>query len=171
MMVYTTEKRFKVIIVFTHPLWMVGYLSVIIYSSLSKTFSGMFADTPWNVWRHFAEFLRTFPGMFGYIPRIIWRHSPELLRTFSRMFGVECLRTFLGMFCDILQNVWRHFPQFFRIFPGMFEDFLRNVWRHFTEYYIAPIPRVSRIPFPVPVFLVLYKFVQKHKEAIKYVKK
>ena len=152
-MVHTTEKRFKVIIAFTHPLWMMGYLSVIIYSSLSKTFSGMFGDTPRNVWRHFPEFLMTFPGMFGDIHRIIWRHSPEILRIFSRMFGVECLRTFLGMFCDILRNVWRHFPQCFRIFPGMFEDFLRNVWRHFTEYYIAPIPA-----FPAFCSLFLYSW-------------
>ena len=38
----------------------------------------------------------------------------------------------------------------------MFEDIPRNVWRYSPEYNIPPIPRVPRIPFPVPVFLVLY---------------
>ena len=42
------------------------------------------------------------------------------------------------------------------IFPGMFADIPRNIWRHSPEYNIPPIPRVPRIPFPVPVFLVLY---------------
>ena len=43
----------------------------------------------------------------------------------------------------------------------MFEDIPRNIWQHFPEYNtpeynIPPIPRVVRIPLPVPVFLVLY---------------
>ena len=38
----------------------------------------------------------------------------------------------------------------------MFYDIPRNVWRHSPEYNILPIPRVPRIPFPVPVFLFLY---------------
>ena len=38
----------------------------------------------------------------------------------------------------------------------MFGNIPRNVWGHSPEYNIPPIPRVSRIPFPVPVFLVLY---------------
>ena len=38
----------------------------------------------------------------------------------------------------------------------MFGDIPWNVWRHSPEYNIPPIPRVPRIPFPVPVFLVLY---------------
>ena len=38
----------------------------------------------------------------------------------------------------------------------MFEDIPRNVWEHSPEYSIPPIPCVPRIPFPVPVFLVLY---------------
>ena len=47
------------------------------------------------------------------------------------------------MFQDIPQNVWRHSLECLRIFPG--------IW-HFPH----PIHRVSRIPFPVPVFLVFY---------------
>ena len=42
----------------------------------------------------------------------------------------------------------------------MFGDIPRNVWRHSPEYNIPPIPRVPRIPFPVPVFLVLYIALQ-----------
>ena len=38
----------------------------------------------------------------------------------------------------------------------MFEYIPRNVWRYSPEYNIPPIPRVHRIPFPVPLFLVLY---------------
>ena len=38
----------------------------------------------------------------------------------------------------------------------MFENIPRNIWRHSPEYSIPPIPCVPRIPFPVPVFLVLY---------------
>ena len=38
----------------------------------------------------------------------------------------------------------------------MFSKISRNVWRHSPEYNIPLIPRVLRIPFPVPVFLVLY---------------
>ena len=53
-------------------------------------------------------------------------------------------------------NVWRRSPEFLIKFPGMFSNIPRNVWRHSPEYNIPPIPRVPRIPFPVPVFLVLY---------------
>ena len=38
----------------------------------------------------------------------------------------------------------------------MFEDIPRNIWRYSPEYRIPPIPHVPRIPFAVPVFLVLY---------------
>ena len=38
----------------------------------------------------------------------------------------------------------------------MFCDIPRNVWRHSPEYNILPILHVPHIPFPVPVFLVLY---------------
>ena len=44
---------------------------------------------------------------------------------------------------DILWNVWGHSPECLGTFPRMFID-------------IPPIPRVPRIPLPVPVFLVLY---------------
>ena len=43
------------------------------------------------------------------------------------------------------------------IFPGIFEGISRNIWRHSPEYNIPPIRRVPRIPFPVPLFLFLYK--------------
>ena len=39
--------------------------------------------------------------------------------------------------------------------PGMFDDIPQNIWRHSPEYNIPPIPRVPRIPFPIPL-LVLY---------------
>ena len=68
----------------------------------------------------------------------------------------EVNRTFPGMFCYIPRNVWLHSPECLIIFSGMFEDIPRNVWRHSPEYNIPPISRVPRIPFPVPVFLVLY---------------
>ena len=60
------------------------------------------------------------------------------------------------MFGDIPRNVWRHSPKCLATFPGMFEDIPRNVWRHSPEYNIPLIPRVPRIPFPIPVFLFLY---------------
>ena len=41
----------------------------------------------------------------------------------------------------------------------MFEYIPRNIWRHSPEYNIPLIPRVPRIPFSVPVFLVLYKAI------------
>ena len=84
-----------------------------------------------------------FPGMFGDIPRNIWRHSSECLRTFPGMFGEP-------------RNVWGHSPECLRAFPWMFGHIPRNVWGHSPEYSIPRIPRVLRIPFPVPVFLVLY---------------
>ena len=107
-------------------------------------FPGMFGDIPWNVWRHSPEYLRTFPGMFGDIPRNVSGHSPEFLRTF------------LGMFGNIPRNVWGNSPKCLATFPGIFEDIPGNVWRHSPEYNISPIRRVPPIPFPVPVFLVLY---------------
>ena len=60
------------------------------------------------------------------------------------------------MFDDIPRNFLRHSPECLATFPGMFGDIPQNVWQHSLEYNIAPIPRVPRIPFPVPVFLVLY---------------
>ena len=107
------------------------------------TFPGMFDDIPLNVWRHSPEYLATFSGMFSNIPRNVWGNSPE------------CLATFRGMFEEISPSVWRHSPECLRTFPEMFSNIPRNVWRHSSEYNIPPIPRVPRIPFPVPVFLVL----------------
>ena len=84
---------------------------------------------PQNVLQHATYYFRIFSGFFEDIPRNIWRHSPE------------CMATLPGIFGDI---------------PRKFEDIPRNVWPHSPEYNIPPIPRVPRIPFPVPVFLVLY---------------
>ena len=53
------------------------------------------------------------------------------------------------MYGGIPRNDWQR-P---RECLGMFEDIPRDIWRHPLEY---DIPRVPRIPFPVPVFLVLY---------------
>ena len=44
----------------------------------------------------------------------------------------------------------------------MLEKIPRNIWQHFPEYNIPLIPRVPRILFPVPVFLVLYIALLKH---------
>ena len=109
----------------------------------------MFCDIPRNVWGHFPECLRIFPGMFEDISRNVWGHFPECLRTFPRMFG------------DILRNVWGHSPHCLKTLPRMFGDIPQNVWRHSSEYNIPPIPRVPRIPFPVPVFLVLYMSIKR----------
>ena len=54
------------------------------------------------------------------------------------------------MFRDILPNVSRHSPEHLATFPRMFEDISRNM------AFPNPIHCVSRIPFPVPVFLVFY---------------
>ena len=58
------------------------------------------------------------------------------------------------MFGDILQNVQQHSLECLRTLPGMFGDIPMNVSQHSPEYNISPIPRVPRILFPVPVFLV-----------------
>ena len=93
--------------------------------------------------RTFLRMLVTFPRIFDDIPRNVLRHS------------LECLGTFPRMFEDIPRNV-QHSPECLMTFPRIFGDIPRNVWRHSPEYNIPPIPRVPRIPFPVPVFLVLY---------------
>ena len=63
---------------------------------------------------------------------------------------------FCGIFDDISLNVWWHSPEYLATSPGIFGDIPRNDWWHSLEYNISPIPHVPRIPFPVPVFLVLY---------------
>ena len=88
--------------------------------------------------------LRTFIRNLSYFPQNVLQHATDYFQIFS------------GFFEDILRNVWRHSPENLATFPGMFEDIPRNVWPHSPEYNIPPIPRVSRIPSPVPVFLVLY---------------
>ena len=98
----------------------------------STTFTRMFGDIP---------------GIFGNIPRNVWQHSSE------------CLRTFPGVFGYISRNVWRYSPECWKRFLGKFEYIPRNIWRHSPEYNIPLIPRVPRIPFSVPVFLVLYKAI------------
>ena len=108
------------------------------------TFHRTFYNMPQIIFEYFLDCLRTFPEMFNDISRNVWRHFPECLRTFPRMFE------------EISRNIWRHFPECLRTFPRMFGDIPRNVWRHTPEYNISPIPRVPRIPFLVPVFLVLY---------------
>ena len=115
--------------------------------------------------RHPTVEFESHPIVVG-IPRNLWWYSPECLATFPRIFydspqnigwhSPECLATFPGIFGDIPRNVWRHSPECLATFPGIFGDIPRNVWRHSPEYNILPIPRVPRIPFPVPVFLVLY---------------
>ena len=85
------------------------------------------------------------------IPRNLWWYSPE------------CLATFLGIFGDIPRNVWWHSPECLRTFLGMFGDIPQNVWGHSLEYNIPPIPRVPRIPFLAPLFLVLHIAVFKVK--------
>ena len=72
---------------------------------------------------------------------------------FDQFSTIKVNRTFPGMFRYIPRNVWRYSPECLTAFPGMFGYISRNVWRHSPEYNIPPIPRV---PFPVPVFLVLY---------------
>ena len=86
---------------------------------------------PRNLWWYSPECLATFPRIFYDSPQNIGLHCPECLATFPRIFG------------DIPRNVWGHSPEYMATFPGMFGN-------------IPPIPRVPRIPFPVPVFLVLY---------------
>ena len=81
--------------------------------------------------------------------------STECFTTCHRLFSPKFF-TFSGMFGDNPRNIWRHSPECLVTFPGMFSDIFRNVWRHSPEYSIPPIPRFPRIPFPVPVFLVLY---------------
>ena len=93
-----------------------------------------------------------FPEIFYDIPRNVWRHSPEYLATFPGIFG-----DIPWNICeDIPRNVWGHSRECLATFLGMFEGIPRNVWPHSPKYSIPPIPRVPRIPFPVPVFLVLY---------------
>ena len=89
-----------------------------------------------------TRYFTTCPRLFSNILWILWEHSPECLAIFPVML-------FPAMFEDIPWNV-------LRTFPGMFEDIPRNIWGHSPEYNFQPIPRVSHIPFPVPVFLVLY---------------
>ena len=107
----------------------------------------MFDKIPRNVRLHSPECLATFPRIFGNIPRNVWQHSPEYLRTFPGTFGY-----IPGMFGNIPRNVWQHSPECLRTFSGMFGYIPRNFWRYSSEYNIPPI---SRVPFPVPVFLVL----------------
>ena len=113
-------------------------------SETFHTFHRMFYNMPQIIFEYSLDFSRTFPGMFGDIPRNIWRHSPEYLATFPGIFG------------DIPQNVRGNSPECLATFPRMFEDIPKNVWPHSPEYNILPIPCDPRIPFPVPVFLVLY---------------
>ena len=48
------------------------------------------------------------------------------------------------------------FSYFFKQFPGMFEDIPEMFNGIPRNIYIPPTPRVPRISFPVPLFLVLY---------------
>ena len=127
-----------------------------------NTFHRVFYDMLQYVFQCSVNCLRTFSGMFVDIPQNVYRHSSECLRTFPK-----CLRIFPGMFGDILQNVWGmfgniprivwgHSPECLATFHGMFGDITQNVWQRSPKYNIPPIPRVSPIPFSVPVFLVLY---------------
>ena len=92
----------------------------------------------------YRALLCTFIRNLSYFPQSVLQHATDYFQIFS------------GFFEDIPQNVWRHSPECLRSFPGVFGDIPRNVWEHSPEYNIPPIPRVPRIPFPVPVFLVLY---------------
>ena len=116
-------------------------------SKIFYTFHRMFYNMPQIIFEYSFNFSRTFPGIFGDIPRNFSRHYPE------------CLVTFPGM----SRNVQRHspeclrsIPEFFTTFPGIFHDIPQESLKTFPEYKILPNPRVPRIPFLVPIFLVLH---------------
>ena len=133
-----------------HVMCLAAFPAMLLGHSLKclVTFPRMFGDTPQNVWGHFLECLVRYPGMFDNIPGNVCPHSPECLGTFSRVFG------------DIPCNVSGHSLECLVTLPRMFEDIPGNVWQHILECNIFPIPHVSRIPFPVPVFQVLYTAIQ-----------
>ena len=131
----TNSTRFKI---------SVSFVSVHRFIKIYIYIYKMFDNIPRNVRLHSPECLTTCPELFGCIPRNVWQHSPE------------CLTIFPGMFGYIPRNVWRYSPECWKTFLGMFEYIPPNVWRHSPEYNIPPIPRVPRIPFLAPLFLVLY---------------
>ena len=73
------------------------------------------------------------------------------------------------IFLDIFENLHQHFSKSSLTFPGKFTNIPRNLLQHSRNVKIITltesskrfpgivenIPRVSRIPFSVPVFLVL----------------
>ena len=66
------------------------------------------------------------------------------------------LCTFIRTLSYFPHYVLQHAPDYFRIFSGLFEnipEMFNDIPRNIT---FLSIPRVPRIMFPVPVFLVLY---------------
>ena len=113
--------------------------------SVGKLLQGMSPNIPENVVKYSGECPETFQEMSPNIPGNVLKHSGG------------CHQTFKGMSPNIQGNVLKHSGECSQtLFPGMFGDIPRNVWGHSSEYNISPISRVPRIPFTVPVFLVLY---------------
>ena len=111
-----------------------------------KAFPGISSNFPWNLLDHSPDACQEFRRIFNNIPRNLLQHSPESLITFP------------GIFQNIPLNLLEHFPESSRAFSGMLK------WEHSPESskrfprILVDIPRVPcipRIPFPVPVFLVL----------------
>ena len=82
-----------------------------------------------------------FPEIFLSIPRNLLEQSPEYSRTFPGIF-LYILPNLPGIFLNIHPNLFKHSLESLQTFPGI----LLN---------IPHVPRIPRIPFPVPVFLVL----------------
>ena len=132
-------------------------------------FSRIFANIPRNLFEHSPESFRTFPVILLNIPRNFLEHSPESSWTFPGIFlniprnllehSPESFWTFPGIFSNIPRNLLEHSPESWWTFPGILLSIPRNLVEHSPESSWAfpgmLIPRIPRIPFPVPVFLVL----------------
>ena len=113
--------------------------------NVGKLLQGMSPNIPEDVVKYSGECPETFQEMSPNIPGNVLKHSGG------------CHQTFRGMSSNMQENVAKHSGECPETFWGMFSNIIpRNVWRHSSEYNISPISRVPRIPFTVPVFLVLY---------------
>ena len=111
----------------------------------SWTFPGISSNTPRNLPEYSPESSGTFPRIFNNIHRNLLEHFSESLITFHEIswnhpwilleHSPESFRAFSGMLKS------EHSPEFSKKFSGI----LVNIPR---------VPSISRIPFPIPVFLV-----------------
>ena len=135
----------------------VGYFSIKKIDYYTYTFS-FTCDVLIHFCAHFLLYLSIYPLILFSFNCIIKRSIFLSILENLCQHSLESSRAFPGIFTNIPQNLLEHSPESLLTFPGIFLNIPRNI--KIIAFpgilvNISHVPRTPRIPFLIPVFLVL----------------